>query len=141
MRKLTIKKERGAVDFSAAQRTLANWLQTCANGTYTLTMKREQQLRTNPQNNLMWLWFTTIAREWSDASSRTFTAQDVHDAYTLLFLPKDTPKGKVSGSTKELNTEQMTAFLDQVQADAATEYGITLPTLDDVLNGMVADKF
>ena len=34
---------------------------------------------------------------------------------------------RVVGSTTELNTLQMTNFLNKVQADAATEFGITLP--------------
>jgi hypothetical protein len=38
----------------------------------------------------------------------------------------------IAGSTKGLTTEQMTEFLNQVQADAATEYGITLPNPEDM---------
>lgn len=79
----------------------------------------------------MWLWFSAIADEWSDATGRVFTRQNVHDAYCYMFLPIDTPKGRIAGSTSVLNTEQMTEFLNRVQADAQTEYGITLPDPDD----------
>ena len=79
----------------------------------------------------MWLWFTCIAKSWSEATNRTFTSQDVHDAYCLMFLPIQTPKGAVAGKTSGLTTEQMTEFLNKVQSDAASEYGITLPNPED----------
>ena len=100
-------------------------------GTYLLTFERAKKPRSNEQNRLMWLWFTCIAKSWSEATNRTFTSQDVHDAYCLMFLPIQTPKGAVAGKTSGLTTEQMTEFLNKVQADAASEYGITLPNPED----------
>ena len=100
-------------------------------GTYLLTFERAKKPRSSEQNRLMWLWFTCIAKSWSEATNRTFTSQDVHDAYCLMFLPVQTPKGAVAGKTSGLTTEQMTEFLNKVQADAASEYGITLPNPED----------
>lgn len=100
-------------------------------GTYLLTFERAKKPRSSEQNRLMWLWFTCIAKSWSEATNRTFTSQDVHDAYCLMFLPIQTPKGAVAGKTSGLTTEQMTEFLNKVQADAASEYGITLPNPED----------
>lgn len=131
MRTVVITKQRGAVDYHAAQNTLALWLQSCANGKYILSLKKVAEKRSNPQNKLMWLWFAAIADAWSESTGRKFTAQDVHDAYCLLFLPKDTPKGRVAGSTSDLTTEQMADFLNRVQADAQTEYGIMLPNPEE----------
>ena len=131
MRTVVITKQRGAVDYPAAQNTLALWLQSCANGKYILSLKKVAEKRSNPQNKLMWLWFAAIADAWSESTGRKFTAQDVHDAYCLLFLPKDTPKGRVAGSTSDLTTEQMADFLNRVQADAQTEYGIMLPNPEE----------
>jgi hypothetical protein len=34
-------------------------------------------------------------------------------------------------TSSKLNSEQMTTFLNQIQADAASELGITLPTPQD----------
>ena len=130
-RVLKITKQRGALDYDQVNNTVNMWLQTCGNGQYLLTMKRVSQPRTDPQNRLMWLWFTAIAQAWSEACGYGITPQDVHDAYCMLFLPKDTPKGRIAGSTKALDTEQMTDFLNKVQADAAAEYGITLPNPED----------
>ena len=100
-------------------------------GTYLLTFERAKKPRSSEQNRLMWLWFTCIAKSWSEATNRTFTSQDVHDAYCLMFLPIQTPKGAVAGKTSWLTTEQMSEFLNKVQADAASEYGITLPNPED----------
>lgn len=38
---------------------------------------------------------------------------------------------RVPGSTTDLNTLQMTNYLEKVKADAATEFGITLPLPED----------
>lgn len=107
------------------------WLADSMNGTYLLTFERAKKPRTSEQNRLMWLWFTCIAKSWSEVTNRTFTSQDVHDAYCLMFLPIQTPKGAVAGKTSGLTTEQMTEFLNKVQSDAASEYGITLPNPED----------
>ena len=128
---LEIVKSKGAVDYNKATIAVNQWLQYSPNGTYILTLKRKQQRRSIPQNKLMWMWFAAIAEAWTEATDRTFTAQDVHDAYCMALIPKDTPKGRVAGSTSGLNTEQMTEFLNKVQADAQTEYGITLPNPEE----------
>ncbi|MBR1525056.1 MAG: hypothetical protein IJ640_00150 [Prevotella sp.] len=141
MKTLTISKERGAVDYTSAQRTLAMWLQTCPNGRYTLSLRRVQQKRSRPQNNLMWMWFDIIAQAWSEATGQVFTSQEVHDAYCLMFLPKSTPKGRVAGNTSTLTTEQMADFLSRVQADAQTEYGISLPDPDDQYYEAMAEYY
>lgn len=131
-RQLIIRKLNGEIiNRQEMLTTLDYWLLSCGNGSFTLTLKRKQQHRTISQNNLMWAWFTCIAEAWTEATDRPFTAQDVHDAYCLMFLPKRTPKGNVGGSTSRLTTEEMTTFLNRIQADAAAEYGITLPTPED----------
>ena len=65
----------------------------------------------------------------------------MHDAYCLLFIPKETPKGRVAGSTSSLSLEQMKEFLDKVQADAASEYGIQLPNPEDQFFEALAEEY
>lgn len=132
MKALVINKNKNQTpDVGSICTQVALWLQDAANGTYTLTFERAKKPRSNEQNRLMWLWFTCIAESWSEAAGRAFSRQQVHDAYCLMLLPTQTPKGKVAGSTRGLTTEQMTDFLNKVQADAASEYGITLPNPED----------
>lgn len=141
MRTLVVTKEHGALDFRATLDAVTLWLQTCANGKYTISMKKVQQKRSDPQNRIMWVWFKIIADAWCDATGRVFTPQDVHDAYCLMFLPIDTPKGRIAGSTSGLSQEQMTEFLDRVQVDAATEYGIQLPNAEDKFFDALAEEY
>ena len=74
---------------------------------------------------MIWLWFTCIEKETGTDK------QEVHDYYCDLFLSRQILfNGKetvVSGSTSKLNTLQMSDFMNKVQADAASELGITLP--------------
>lgn len=99
--------------------------QSLRNGQYIVTIARKKEKRSIDQNSLMWLWFSCI-------SSETGTPiQDVHDYYCAKFLRRqivwnNTHRTIVEG-TSGLTKERMTEFLDNVQADAISEFGITLP--------------
>ncbi|MDD3038868.1 hypothetical protein [Bacteroides sp.] len=98
---------------------------TLSNGTYNLSINKKVEPRSISQNALMWLWFTCIERETGTDKI------DVHDFYCKKFLRRrmyiNGLEDVVVGSTSKLNTMQMKTFLDKVQADAATEFGINLP--------------
>jgi len=103
---------------------------TIQNGKHVLTIKKDVQKRTISQNSLMWLFFTCIEHETGTEKG------EVHDYYCTKFLQHSvTINGKqkivVSGTSK-LNTAQFTDFLNKVQSDAAIEFGIKLPTPDDL---------
>ena len=99
-----------------------------------MAIERVQRPRSNPQNRLMWLWFTIIAQSWSEAVGRTITPEQVHDAYCQIFLPVTMPNGAtIAGSTSRLSSEEFTDFMNKVQADAASEYGIRLPTPEEAM--------
>ena len=109
---------------------LESALNTVSNGAYILSVKKEVKKRTLDQNALMWLWFTCIEHETGTEKN------DVHDYYCMLFLRRRVTinggeKVIISGTSK-LNTAQFTDFLNKVQADAASEFGIRLPTPDDL---------
>ena len=57
--------------------------------------------------------------------------EDFHDYYKAKYLGRNIElRGRlvhVIGSTTELNTIQMTDYLNKIQSDAAVEFGITLP--------------
>lgn len=123
-------KDKGTTNVSEVLDTIQLWLDTVRIGRYTIEMKKVVEKRSISQNKLMWLWFSAIADAWSDATDRAFTRNDVHDAYCLMFLPIDTPKVRVGGSTSGLSTEEMSEFLEKVHADAADD-GITLLNPED----------
>ena len=61
---------------------------------------------------------------------------DYYDHYRMKFLSRPINIfGKeeiVVGGTSELDTVAMTDFLNKVQADAAVEFGVKLPTPNDL---------
>lgn len=99
------------------------------NGEYTVKIVRKIQPRTISQNSLMWMWYKCM----EDATGQR--KEDFHDYYKTKFLSRQVVIGgrwvTVFGSTTDLNTLQMTNYLEKVKADAATEFGITLPLPDD----------
>lgn len=106
-----------------------NWL---GNGLYELKIAKKVKRRSLPQNRLMWMWFACIGQDTGQS------IDDIHDYYAYKFLPRyitELETGaqvRVPGHTSTLTTEAFTEFLNQVQADAATELNITLPTPDDL---------
>ena len=108
---------------------LAYVFSTLQNGTYQITVKKVSEKRSIAQNDLLWMWMKCIENE-------TGTPKDeVYMYYCKKFLWKITVIGdrteKIYLTSSKLNTEQMTRFLNQIQEDAATELGITLPTPQD----------
>lgn len=134
MKTQQVTKIKGeVVDEVGILRQIRTWFSDASNGNYLISFERVKRPRSNDQNRLMWVWFTCIARSWSEATGIAFTRENVHDAYCLKFLPITLPNGNnIAGSTSKLTTEQMTDFLNKVQADAATEYGIKLLSLTDI---------
>ena len=100
-----------------------------ANGKYTITIKRANEKRSIPQNDLMWMWFTCIEHETGTLKD------DVYMYYCKRFLCKVIEIGghqeKIYNTTSKLTKDEMTEFLNKVKVDAATELGITLPLPED----------
>lgn len=100
-----------------------------ANGKYTITIKRVNEKRSIPQNDLMWMWLTCIERETGTPK------EDVYMYYCKKFLMKTIQVGnkmeRIYNTSSKLNQEQMSEFLTKIQVDAAAELGITLPKPED----------
>ena len=99
------------------------------NGTYHITIKKVSEKRSIAQNDLLWMWMACIENE-------TGTPKDeVYMYYCKKFLMRTMTIGqkmeRIYLTSSKLNTEQMTTFLNQIQADALQELGITLPTPQD----------
>lgn len=98
---------------------------TMRNGVYTMTIKRRRSGRSLAQNDLMWLWLTCIENETGTPK------EDIYAIYCYKFLrgcvQHDGRLFPVTHTTSQLDTGEMTEFLQKVQADAASELGITLP--------------
>ena len=100
-----------------------------SNGAYTITIKKASTKRSIPQNDLMWMWLTCIERETGTPKD------DVYMYYCKKFLIKTIQIGerqeRLYNTSSKLTSEEMTEFLNKIQADAATELGIRLPLPED----------
>lgn len=127
---LTIIKQRGEIIYKERLvQKLEVFFDLLPNGEHILNIKKVVKQRSYNQNRLMWLWFTCIERETGTDKN------DVHDYYCMIFLKRKIMLNEeqhiIAGGTSKLSTVQFKDFLDKVQADAATEFGIRLPNPDD----------
>lgn len=88
--------------------------------------------RTLDQNALIHSWFTLIARETGN------DMDDVKEALKAKFLPPrfveiDGETIETRRSTAKLDTKEMSEFCNRLQAWAAAELGIVLPTRQDLM--------
>ena len=123
---VTMRKADGRMTFDVE---LPYVFSTLANGTYTITIKRASEKRSISQNDLMWMWLACIERETGTSKD------DIYMYYCKKFLMKTIQVGerleRIYNTSSKLNMEQMTDFLNKIQADALSELGITLPQPKD----------
>ena len=126
MKVVRVEKKDGRVSLDT---DLDYLFSTLRNGSYNLILKRVNEKRTVNQNDLMWMWFRCIENDTGTDKN------DIYMYYCKKFLCKVIRLGekveKVYETSSMLNTAQMTEFLTKIQADAASEFGITLPIPDD----------
>lgn len=126
MKQVRLTKAAGTLTFDTP---LDYVLGTLRNGVYDISIKAVKERRSLPQNDLMWLWLTCIEIETGTPRD------DVYAYYCKKFLARPvTIGGKtewVVGSSSKLSKDAMTDFLNKIQADAASELGITLPSPED----------
>lgn len=101
-----------------------------ANGTYEVTISRVRKRRTTDQNSLYWMWLKCVADETGN------TTDDIHEYCKRKFLVPRVieiagERLEIAPSTTKIDTAQMTEYLNNVQAWASSELGITLPNPND----------
>ena len=125
-KQILVTKKDGRLTFSEEPAAIFEFL---SNGEYVMTIKRMSKKRSIQQNDLLWMWMECISRETGTGKD------DVYMYYCKKFLCKVITIGekqeKIYNTSSKLNTEQMTDFLNKIQADAAQELGIRLPQPED----------
>ena len=125
-KQILVTKKDGRLTFSEEPAAIFEFL---SNGEYVMTIKRMSKKRSIQQNDLLWMWMECISRETGTGKD------DVYMYYCKKFLMKIITIGekqeKIYNTSSKLNTEQMTDFLNKIQADAAQELGIRLPQPED----------
>ena len=126
MKVVRVEKKDGRVSLDT---DLDYLFSTLRNGSYNLILKRVNEKRTVNQNDLMWMWFRCIENDTGTDKN------DIYMYYCKKFLCKVIRLGekveKVYETSSMLNTAQMSEFMTKIQADAASEFGITLPIPED----------
>lgn len=126
MKVVRVEKKDGRVSLDT---DLDYLFSTLRNGSYNLILKRVNEKRTINQNDLMWMWFRCIENDTGTDKN------DIYMYYCKKFLCKVIRVGekveKVYETSSMLNTAQMSEFMRKIQADAASELGITLPIPED----------
>lgn len=84
-------------------------------GKYVILIEKQGFARTMSQNRLFWMWMAQL-EYWSGTPRRVW-----HDHYVALFIPPN------KHGTSDLSTEAMKHFMNQIHADALTEWGVNLP--------------
>lgn len=98
--------------------------------------------RSNAANAYMWSAVLTQIAQRACINGRWFDAETWHEQMKRDFLPEETALGvqkwrylpdgsrELAMSTADLNSEEMAAYLHQVQAYAVTELGVSFDTAD-----------
>ena len=98
--------------------------------------------RSHDQNALFRMWVACISKETGN------TIQEVYQYYCEKFNSKYADKftydkhgTMVSGATSSMNVTEFKTFLNDVQADAASELGIILPSPEDRAWSVFTDQY
>lgn len=97
---------------------------------WKVTVARHQNKRSLNQNSLYWKWLGIIAQETGHE------ADELHEYFKAKFLPPvfvelEGEAEAIRRSTTKLNTQDMSDYMDKVNAFAASQLGIILPQPDD----------
>ena len=110
--------EKSALRGARLSHSLVETIDELPYGKYRIVFEKVGYVRSLSQNKLFWMWMTEL-EYWSGSSRNEW-----HDYYCKKFLPPGT-------GTSKLSTEAMRHFMNQIQADALTEWNVTLPLPDD----------
>ena len=121
-------------DEAIRQRVIDHIAALSLNKPWTIEIKRHVKKRSLSQNALYWKWIGVISDE-------TGNDNDVlHDYFKRKFLtPINTKLNNFNGeylnyrTTTKLPTDQMSAYMEKVNAFAGTELGILLPQPEELL--------
>lgn len=131
MSQYSFKKDGVISDGGSLYRWIDTTLKDLEDGDYTISIDKAKKRRSLDQNALFHLWCRVIAKD-TGAS-----VMDVKDYFKTKFLMRENPLGGgyIVGSTSSLKVKEFTHFMNEVQAEAASEFGIKLLTPEDLMWG------
>lgn len=117
VQKITLKKSARGLTYDKSLRELVNDLPY---GTYNIYVAEADYKTTASQRKLFWMWMGCM-EQWSGTSRIEW-----HDYYVKKFLPP------YKHGISDISTKAMYEFMEMVQSDAITEWGVTLPLPRDL---------
>lgn len=95
-------------------------------------IQRHKSKRTLSQNSLHWKRLDIIRLHIADSTGQIFSAEELHDFFKRRFLPVRLVEiageaEKVTPTTTELDTKQMTDFMDQIDRYCIDRLNLYLP--------------
>lgn len=121
---------------------VCNYLQTIkvSHKPYRVTIEVEKSKRTKDQNRLYWMWLSCISEESGNSRDdlHEFFKQKFLNTYARVIYGEEV---KCVQSTTELQTDEFTKYLENIQLWVAEELGITLPNPDDLIYSIFEDKY
>ena len=100
---------------------------------WAITIEPYKKRRSLSQNALMWKWLEKVVAHVHETTGQD--KEDIHEFFKRQFLtPKVTEVFGVTvktWSTKDLNTAEMSEYLDKIYAWVTTELGLLLPVPQD----------
>lgn len=109
---LTLKKDVTGTFLSG---TLADAVKELPYGKYHVYIQRYGYHITTGQRKLFWMWMTVL-EDWSGS-----TKQEWHDYFVNKYLQP------LATGISVISTVAMTKFMEQIAAECASEWGVSLP--------------
>ena len=105
-------------------------------GPLRVEWKPHKKSRSLSQNSLYWFWLTTIRDHVRDTIGQTYTTDEIHELFKDMFLPKVSFKFRDRliirpKSTRELNVQQFTDYLNDIEMYCADRLHLILPHPDE----------
>ena len=122
----------GKLKFSTNQKSiLERWL-NCLNGkAVEMVIKVYRNKRTIPQNSYYWGIVLSMI-----ADSTGYTTEELHEFFKRLYLKKIITIGgvdyEVSESTKKLNTEQFSQYIEKIKKFSVMKLDLHIPSPNEI---------
>lgn len=115
--KLTLKKSARGVFLD---KDIAQAVEDLPNGTYDVYIAEVGYKTTAPHRRLFWMWMACL--EYETGQSR----MDFHDYFVKKYIPP------YKHGISDISTKAMTHFMEQIKADAQTDFHVMLPLPSDL---------
>lgn len=109
---------------------------------WQIEIKPYKKARSLAQNALMWMWYTEIQRHILLTKGEDYSVDDIHEYFKQALLPKRVINFKnkvvhVQRGTSDLNIQEMTDYLFQLDRWCATKLELLLTHPDDLYSEAV----